>query len=296
MSMTVSVRIEHRTASRAKSQAGHDLRTGSVPKYVFQDRIKDNSVILDPLSPAKLREICLTRRARRQTKRAMKQNTCIASVGIITFGRDAQPIIKAMTVDEQNRLYRVITERIAEALRTNVSGLVVHRDELSPHAHFQMPAFSEDGTPVSKIMTQEVARKIQDIAGEVLKEFGLGEITRGKKKVSKLKDHLSVKDLHNNFAEDLLKQNSDLRKSLQIETAKNRKMVSSLTDFFIKEDPDLFDRFKKAKREEFEAMIRNIERTKKLLAEEKKHLEADTFFNSPKSPTASRPPMTPPGP
>ena len=193
-------------------------------------------------------------------------------------------------------MFLVISERIAEALKTNISGLVVHRDELAPHAHFQMPAFAEDGVPVSKKMTKEITRKIQDIAGEVLKEFGLEQITRGKKKVSKIKDHLSVKDLHNNFSEDLLKQNSDLRKSLEIETVKNRKMVSSLTDFFVKEDPEILDRFKKAKGEEFEAMIRNIERTKNLLAEEKKHLEADTFFNSPKSPTASRPPMTPPGP
>lgn len=294
--MTVSVRIEHRNGSRAKSQSGHDLRTGSVPKYVFKDRIKDNSVILEPLSPAKLKEICLARRAKRKTKRAMKQDACIASIGIITFGRDAQPIIKSLSVQDQNKLYQVIAERIAKLLNTNVSGLVVHRDELAPHAHFQMPAFAEDGVPVSKKMTKEITRKIQDIAGEVLKEFGLGEITRGKKKISKLKDHLSVKDLHNNFAEDLLKQNSDLRKSLEIETAKNRKMVSSMTDFFVKEDPEILDRFKKAKGEEFEAMIRNIERTKKLLAEEKKHLETDPFFNPPKPRSTLKPPMTPPGP
>ena len=103
MSMTVSVRIEHRAGDRAAGQARHDTRAGKVPGYVDREKSDRNSVLIQPRTPGDLRSLCEERRAGRETKRRMKTDAAVASVGIITFGTDAQRTIDAMSPDQQDR-------------------------------------------------------------------------------------------------------------------------------------------------------------------------------------------------
>ena len=206
--MTVSVRIEHRAGDRAAGQARHDLRSGKVPKYVDGERSDRNSVLVAPKMPGELRQVCEERRAGRETKRRMKVDAAVASVGIITFGTDAQRTIDAMSPDQQDRLFLETAGRVAMRLGTTVSGLVVHRDEAAIHAHFQMPAVGIDGRPVSQIMRPKVSAELQDIAGSVYESHG---ITRGTPRAERRARgeststwvNRSVRQLHDQIPADL---------------------------------------------------------------------------------------------
>jgi len=209
MSKTVSVRVEHRGATRATGQRNHDTRRGKqIPKYVDKDKSEENSVIIEPKTSPELRKLCEERRAIRPTKRAMKKDAAIATNGIITFGTEAQPIIENLSKDEQNKLFQETATRIADRLNTDLTGLVVHRDESAIHAHFQMLAVNRDGLPLSKIIDRKTAKELQDIAGEVYKQHG---ITRGTPKAERLARgddlskivHRSVAELHRDLPAEI---------------------------------------------------------------------------------------------
>lgn len=199
MSMTVSVRLEHRASARAGGARRHDLRLGRIPKYVDRSRTHLNSVLIRPLLEGELKEIVQTRRTGK--KRKLRADAAISTNGILTFGREAQPIINALPVEEQNRLCRLACEKVSEELNTELTGLVFHRDERAPHCHFQMPAWNRVGKPNSKVVTPKIAARLQDIVGEVFSHLG---ISRGKKKEARIEDgddlsaiiHRSVKQLH----------------------------------------------------------------------------------------------------
>ena len=208
MSMTVSVRIEHRAGDRAAGQARHDVRSGNVPKYVDGERTGRNSVLVEPKPVGELRAICEERRAGRETRRRMKVDAAVASVGIITFGTDAQRTIEAMSPEQQDAMFRSAAEKLAARLGTTVSGLVVHRDEAAVHCHFQMPAVAIDGRPVSQIMRPKVSAELQDIAGEVYSPLGINRGTpkaerRARGEPTSTWVNASVKDLHYRIPADL---------------------------------------------------------------------------------------------
>ena len=173
MSKTISIRVAHRSSSKSAGQRRHDTRKSPVPKYVDQSRSDQNSVIIKPAGEAQLRHTCEERRAGRETKRAMRCDAAISTAGIITFGRDAQPVVEALSIEEQDALYLRIAERLAAELKTDLTGLVVHRDEAAPHGHFQMPAVDRDGQPLSQTITPTVARRLQDFAGEEVAHLGI---------------------------------------------------------------------------------------------------------------------------
>ncbi len=173
MSKTISIRVAHRSSSKSAGQRRHDTRKSPVPKYVDQSRSDQNSVIIKPAGEAQLRHTCEERRAGRETKRAMRCDAAISTAGIITFGRDAQPVVEALSIEEQDALYLRIAERLAAELKTDLTGLVVHRDEAAPHGHFQMPAVDRDGQPLSQTITPTVARRLQDLAGEEVAHLGI---------------------------------------------------------------------------------------------------------------------------
>jgi hypothetical protein len=217
MSKTISIRIAHKSPSLAKGQRHHDLRIGHVPAYVDKERTDKNSVIIQPKNEKDLQIVCLDRRASRETKRRMKSNAAIATVGVITFGKEAQPIIEALPHAVQDALYLDAAQRIAKVIKTNVTGLVVHRDESAQHAHFQMPAYNLEGNALSKVITPEIARRFQDIAGEVVAhlgiERGVSRATREARGDDRAKVvHRSVRELH-----DALPR--------EIETAQARKLA-----------------------------------------------------------------------
>jgi hypothetical protein len=200
MSKTVSVRIGHKSQSKSKGQRHHDTRISKIPKYVDQSKSKLNSIIVEPASESELGRICDERRNKRDTVRSKKRDSAIATIGIITFGHEAQSTIEALSIKEQDRLFLETAEAIAKEVDSNITGLVVHRDESAIHAHFQMPAYNNAGFPLSKAIKPETAKKLQDVSGAVYAELG---ITRGKPKTQRIRDgddpskiwHRTVKQL-----------------------------------------------------------------------------------------------------
>jgi len=214
MSMTVSVRVQHNNMSKAAGQRRHDLRSGKViPAYVDQDRSHLNSSIIPPMMEAAARKECEERRGQNPHKREMKSTAAVLTNGIITFGAEAQPVIQSLPTEKQDQIYKDIAERLADRLNTDLVGLTSHRDESAPHAHFSLLAVNRNGQPLSKAIRKDVAKELQDIAGQVMAEHGLGEITRGKPKAQRIEDgepmdlwtHRSVRKLHESLPADIAK-------------------------------------------------------------------------------------------
>ena len=238
MSMTVSVRIEHRAGDRAAGQARHDVRSGKVPKYVDGERTGRNSVLVEPKPVGELRAICEERRAGRETRRRMKVDAAVASVGIITFGTDAQRTIEAMSPEQQDAMFRSAAEKLAARLGTTVSGLVVHRDEAAIHAHLQMPAVAVDGRPVSQIMRPKVSAELQDIAGSVYEPFGINRGTpraerRARGEPTAKWVHMTTREIHDKIPQDLedararvVKAEDDARKAAERLAAVEAKLAA----------------------------------------------------------------------
>ncbi len=237
MSMTVSVRLSRKKPSRIPGQNRHDLRTGKIPAYVDKNKTPRNSVIIAPQSPAQLRAICEERRAQRGLSRALRRDAAVGMAGIVTFGTEAQAIIKALPTDRQDDLFLRASQAVAERLDTTVTGLVVHRDEAAPHAHFQLVGFSKDGHPLSNNITPRVASELQDIVGDVFHELG---ITRGTPKVQRIARgddlskiiHRSVAQLHNDLPREIEareKQVADIQaqiEALQEKRAYQQKLIT----------------------------------------------------------------------
>jgi hypothetical protein len=261
--------------SRTKGQRRHDMREGPIPKYVDSEKTVFNSTIISPSMESDLRSLCLERRALNPKVRAMKRDAAISTVGIITFGTEAQPIVNALEHATQNRLFSETTTRIAELLRTEISGLVVHRDESALHAHFQMPAFNYDGVPLSKVITPAVAKRMQDIAGDVFAAHG---IHRGKAKTQRIADgdplhtivHRNVQQLH-----------ADLPRELEAASAKVEEVKAKIQNYerLIEENKSKLeagnnDESKIQKRIAiYEQRIENMRDTEREIAEKKREIE-----------------------
>jgi hypothetical protein len=117
--------------------------------------------------------VCDERREQsgRIRKRAVAKNVAVATNGIITFGREAQKFLAEIPERRQDEMFLEVAGRIAQLLDTSLTGLTVHVDEPAPHAHFQMPATTYDGRPVSKVAVKSVLNKLQDIVAEVCKTY-----------------------------------------------------------------------------------------------------------------------------
>ena len=68
----------------------------------------------------------------------MKSNAVVGFSGIITFGHAAHGYFESLTADQQDEGYWKVAEAVAGRLETSVHGVVVHLDETSNHAHFQL--------------------------------------------------------------------------------------------------------------------------------------------------------------
>ena len=202
MSMTVSIRLEHREAGRAGGQRSHDLRQGRIPGYVDRSRTNSNSVLIEPQDEPGLRAIIAERRTGK--KRALMSNASLACTGILTFGREAQEVMAGLSVDEQNRLILKSCEDVAKRLDNTLSGLVIHRDEQAIHAHLQMSSWTLSGKAVSTVINRELASELQDVAASAFSSLG---ISRGIKKEERIKAgekprHKTVRELHETEAAD----------------------------------------------------------------------------------------------
>lgn len=218
--MTVSTRIAHKSTSLSKIQRRHDGRQGPVPKYIDSTRSSENSYIITPKLESEMRSICLERRAQGNQTRAMKTDAAITTTGIITFGKEAQPIFDALPKHEQDALYHAAAAAIAHDLNTTLTGLTAHRDESAPHAHYQMPAFDMTGKPLSKVIDRERAKKLQDIVGSVFKKYDIHRGTPKDVRVARGDGYAqiinrSVKQLHEDLPKEIAKAKQMLADAIE---------------------------------------------------------------------------------
>lgn len=197
------VRIESRQAGSYTGQRKHDLRIGAQPAYVDADRMADNETIIEPPRPAVLREVNEARRAQRDTRRAMKSNATVAFVGILTFGMEAQTMFEALPRDKQREAFEDAARAVADRLNTTLVGLVIHRDETAPHAHFTLPSYDMDGNPLTKTVKRATLSDLQDVIAVAFQKYA-PDIERGRSVVDRAAAgatsaemvHKSVRELH----------------------------------------------------------------------------------------------------
>jgi len=216
-SLALSVRFKHRSESSAKNDLRHDLRRGPQPRYIDGNRSHLNSVIIEPVSPSVLRDLCAERRGLLDMKRKRKITESVASSFIVTFGTGLQKHVDALSANDQDALYVSVGAAITDHLGIEMTGLVAHRDETGHHAHGQAPARHPDGRPMGKVITRQIASQIQDIAMEAASSF-LPMIERGKRKVDRIADgddpstiyNRSVKQLHDDLPAEIEKAEAEL--------------------------------------------------------------------------------------
>ena len=212
-----STRLALLNVARLAGQRKHDKRIGRQPGYVDPERKELNRVLIDPASPAAMRTLCESRRAIRETRRKMKRNAAVAAGGIITFGAEAAALFGALEPKQQDAAFTELAEEIAERLNTTLHGLIVHNDESTIHAHYQLAAYDKDGVPLSRSTAPRVMSGLQDLTAEVMARHCPG-IERGHKYGERIKDgadfrdtlHRSVRELHNDLPRDLAAKRAEV--------------------------------------------------------------------------------------
>lgn len=220
-----STRIGSCTAKKLAGQIRHDLRRGPQPDYVDADRANLNRVIMEPLPPGEMRSICEERRALRDTQRAMKSNSAIATRGVITFGSEAARLFEQLPPQQQDAAFREVAEAVASRLATSLHGLLVHLDESTLHAHYQLAGYNLHGDPVSKSTSPKVLSELQDITAEIMARHcpGIERGTRYGDRIAAGADfvdtlHKSVRELHRTLPADLDAKRAALADLAQAET------------------------------------------------------------------------------
>ena len=199
----ISIHLDSRAFRQIAGQRNHDLRLGPIPDYVDREHADQNDVLIRPPTAPQLRQICIDRRALRETQRAFRHDSAVVKTGIISFGHEAQVVFAALDRQTQNEAFQAVAEAIASRLKTTLEALVVHRDESAIHAHFMVPAVNFEGNPISKANSLSDMGRLQDLAAETIAKFA-SEIERGTKRSDRLKAgaklsdtiHRSVKQLH----------------------------------------------------------------------------------------------------
>jgi len=207
MAKVALARLGTKTRSGHAGQRMHDTRA-QVPDYVVADRMHLNTEPVPVPSVSEMVEECETRRQARYERGELKRKPgpirsdgVVTISGIIAFSTEAQEAIKALPVEEQDRLYLEAAESIAERLGTTVAGLVVHRDEWAPHAHFYLHGVGLDGKPVSKKLNRVALSEAQDLTAAAYSHLG---IVRGKTRLAREADgedpstfiHKTLREMH----------------------------------------------------------------------------------------------------
>lgn len=220
-----STRIGSCTAKKLAGQIRHDLRRGPQPEYVDADRAHLNRILIEPLPPGQMRSICEDRRALRDTQRAMKSNSAVGTRGVITFGAEAAQLFEQLSPDQQDAAFQEVAQAVADRLATSVHGLVVHLDEATIHAHYQLAAYNVHGEPISKTTRPKVLSELQDITAEIMARHcpGIERGTRYGDRIAAGADfadtlHKSVRELHRTLPADLDAKRAKLADLAQAET------------------------------------------------------------------------------
>lgn len=221
MSMTVSTRLKSKTTSTAKSIRRHVTREEDrITKNIDLSRMHLNSTLVPWATEAQLRNKSIENRDKREQKegqRKLRSDAAIGFDGVITFGRDAQEVIKVLPIEDQDRYFLKAGQELAAFCGTELMGLEVHRDESAPHAHYLMPSHADNGESISQKLGRTGTSKMQDIAGAVFEDLG---IHRGKHKEQRILDgddlstiiNRSVKELHETLPAEIAAKQAELEK------------------------------------------------------------------------------------
>jgi hypothetical protein len=210
-------RVKPRKSSAYSGQRKHDLRNGPQPAYVNEKLSELNTVIIESPKPSVLRQLCNERRGQRTTERTMRSDSAVAFIGIIAFGKEAQALFLTLSPEDQDTAYFATAKAIADRMGTTLEGLVSHRDETAPHAHFTCPAYNLDGIPLTSTVKRGMLYDIQTITAEVMGQHCEG-IERGKSRIARLNAgadyadtvNKSVKELHQTLPADIEKKRAEL--------------------------------------------------------------------------------------
>lgn len=229
MSKAISVRTEPVSGRKYAGQRRHDLRDPKqTPDYVDRTRTHENSVIIEPPNAETIRkEIEEQRKVMGQQKLRTDARTTIR--GIITFGTEAQRIFERLPPNRQDALYQRIAARISKETGHTLLGLVVHRDEAAPHAHYVLRGYRRDADGKEQPWRhgKEMMRRIQDIAAEEVRHLGIQRGTPKEQRIARGEDaakfvHRSVKQLH----EDLPKELDQARAKVEAEVQAERQKIA----------------------------------------------------------------------
>lgn len=211
------VRIEFEDAQGYGNQRRHDMRIGAQPGYVNTDLTYLNRVLVEPCPTAQIKRLSKDRRSLRITQRAMKKNAGIAISGLIGFGIEAQPMFDALDPDVQDAALRDLVDQIAAAWNTTLTGLVLHRDETAPHAHFSLCGYDTEGEPLSNLIKRGQLHELQTMTHTVLKSY-MPDLERGRTRVARLKAgaqqhevvNRSVAELHHDLPLEIAEKQEEL--------------------------------------------------------------------------------------
>lgn len=179
------LRIKSSRLSRAYGQRRHDFRKSRMPAYVDETRSALNRTLVEPRSFPEITGDIDPRRAAAGKTRKRKSDAGVVMNGVIGFGAEAQKLFATLPNAEQDAAFLDLAEAVAQRLSTRVECLVVHCDESAVHAHVEWRAYTNDGEPVSALLTRLVLSELQDITCDVLKRHCPG-ITRGNRKRDRL--------------------------------------------------------------------------------------------------------------
>lgn len=251
-----STRIRSATSTKLSTQIRHDLRRGPQPSYVDGDRSHLNRVLIEPLPPRQMREICEARRALRDTKRGMKSNSAVSTVGVITFGSEAAQMFEALSARDQDRAFKLLARVVARRLGTSLHGLTVHLDEATIHAHYQLAAYNRFGDPLSKSTSPKVLSELQDLTAKVMQRF-CPDIERG----HRYGDRIAAGA---DFADTIHKSVRELHRTLPADLAEKRQSLADLADDEAKAQ---------ARVDEMQGRVDKLEGKEELTTKEVKRLE-----------------------
>lgn len=238
-----SVRLKARSLKRAYGQRRHDFRIGPQPNYVDHDRKELNRILLEPRPlPIIKKDIEQLRRAK-GAQRAMKSDAAVVTAGIVTFGHKASELFAELLPEQQDAALFELVSQIAKRLGTRVEAMVIHLDEISLHAHFELRAYNDSGVPVSKVATYKVMSELQDMTAEILAQHCSG-IERGHKKFDRIEAgadyaetlNRSVKQLHQDLPAEIAVRQTDLaaleeqNAELSVSMAQTRGYLQKLYD------------------------------------------------------------------
>ena len=165
--------------------------------------------------------------------RALKANAAIVTAAIVTFGRDAQCLLRAATPEVQDAAYVEIGNAIAARYDVDLLGAVVHCDESAPHCHLDFDC----RTAAGKALSQELkGAELQDIAAAAIRKH-FPEITRGEAKAEKKRRgapaseiiNRSVRRLHEDLPAEIAAVEAELE-NLEVQRKKLEGRVAGLRE------------------------------------------------------------------